>query len=59
MPKSKDLRCPNCNEPAVKYREAGEPTWDDGTLVACTDLKGCACGHYAVDCGCTLHRGKS
>ncbi|KKM78762.1 hypothetical protein LCGC14_1356660 [marine sediment metagenome] len=50
------LKCPNCNEDAVKRAE-GEPTWANGTLVACTDLEGCGCGHAAVDCDCRLHVG--
>ncbi len=50
------LKCPNCNEDAIERLE-GVPTWDDGTLVACTDLKNCACGHDVVDCDCALHGG--
>lgn len=50
------LKCPNCGENAIE-RSEGEPTWEDGILVACIDLKNCACGHDAVDCDCTLHKG--
>ncbi|KKN49319.1 hypothetical protein LCGC14_0644180 [marine sediment metagenome] len=51
------LKCPNCGENAIE-RSEGEPTWDEGIPVACTDLENCACGHLAIDCDCILHKGE-